>query len=478
MSAARPPFALKWARVGTAFLPFADAASKELPLPRLLRLSLFQISVGMAAVLLTGTLNRVMILELGIPAWVVALMVSIPLLFAPFRALMGYKSDTHKSVLGWRRVPYIWFGSLMQFGGFAVLPFALMVMSGDGQWPPFVGTIGAAIGFFFVGIGMHMTQTAGLALATDLATEETRPRVVALLYVMLLVGMLISSMVFGAFLSDFSGLRLIQVIQGTAALTMGLNLIALWKQEAKNTALTSRTNIHPSFSESWARFATNGRTMRLLVAVGLGSAAFSMQDVLLEPYGGEVLGLSVGQTTGLTALWAAGALAGFAYAASQLAKAADPHRLAGIGIMIGVVAFSLVIFSAPLQSVSMMRIGVTMIGLGSGMFSVSLLICAMALAKDGDAGLALGAWGAVQASATGLAALVGGILRDVMGSIAASGGLGTALISPATGYQFVYHIEIMLLFASLIALGPLARRVAGDPDPQYAPKFGLTEFPT
>ena len=260
MSATRTPFALKWARIGSAFLPFADAASKELPLPRLLRLSLFQISVGMAAVLLTGTLNRVMILELGIPAWVVALMVSIPLLFAPFRALIGFKSDTHKSVLGWRRVPYIWFGSLMQFGGFAILPFALMVMSDDGQWPPFVGTIGAAIGFFFVGIGMHMTQTAGLALATDLATEETRPRVVALLYVMLLVGMLISSIVFGAFLSDFSGLRLIQVIQGTAALTMGLNLIALWKQEAKNTALTARSKIHPTFSETWAKFASNART--------------------------------------------------------------------------------------------------------------------------------------------------------------------------------------------------------------------------
>jgi MFS transporter, BCD family, chlorophyll transporter len=478
MSNARTPFALKWARIGTAFLPFADAASLELPLSRLLRLSLFQISVGMAAVLLTGTLNRVMILELGIPAWIVALMVSIPLLFAPFRALIGFKSDTHKSVLGWRRVPYIWFGTLLQFGGFAVLPFALMVMSGDGHWPAWVGVIGGAIGFFLVGIGMHMTQTAGLALATDLATEETRPRVVALLYVMLLIGMLIASLLFGALLADFSGLRLVQVIQGTAALTMGLNLIALWKQEARNTVLTAPERNHPSFAQSWTKFTSNARTVRLLVAVGLGSAAFSMQDVLLEPYGGEVLGLSVGATTGLTALWALGALAGFAYAASQLAKAADPHRLAAIGIIVGVVAFSLVIFSAPMQSVLMMRAGVTLIGLGSGVFSVSLLICAMALAEDGDAGMALGAWGAVQASANGLAALLGGALRDIMGSVAASGRLGEALNTAATGYQFVYHIEILLLFASLIALGPLARRVAPGSPPTQAPKFGLTEFPT
>ena len=122
----------KWQRVATRFLPFADAATPELPLPRLLRLSLFQITCGMAAVLLTATLNRVMIVELHMPALLVAVMVSIPLLFAPARALIGFKSDNHRSALGWKRVPYIWFGTLMHFGGFAILPFALLVMSRGG----------------------------------------------------------------------------------------------------------------------------------------------------------------------------------------------------------------------------------------------------------------------------------------------------------------------------------------------------------
>ena len=124
-----------WTHVGTRFLPFADAATPELPLGRLLRLSLFQVSVGMAVVLLIGTLNRVMIVELGVPAWLVAVMVSLPLVFAPFRALVGFRSDTHRSVLGWRRVPYIWMGTLLQFGGFAIMPFALIVLSGDTQRP-------------------------------------------------------------------------------------------------------------------------------------------------------------------------------------------------------------------------------------------------------------------------------------------------------------------------------------------------------
>lgn len=178
-----------WIALGPRYLPFADAATAELPLGRLLRLSLFQVSVGMAVVLLNGTLNRVMIVELEVPTWLVALMVSLPLVFAPFRALVGFRSDTHRSVLGWKRVPYIWLGTMLQFGGFAIMPFALLVLSGDTHGPAWIGDAGAALAFLLVGAGLHTTQTAGLALATDLAPESARPRVVAFLYVMSLVGM-------------------------------------------------------------------------------------------------------------------------------------------------------------------------------------------------------------------------------------------------------------------------------------------------
>ena len=99
-----------------------------------------------------------------------------PLLFAPLRVLIGHRSDHHRSILGWRRVPFIWFGTLLQFGGLAVLPFAMLVMSGGGVGPAWLGQAGAALGFLLVGAGMHMTQTVGLALATDLAPAEARPR--------------------------------------------------------------------------------------------------------------------------------------------------------------------------------------------------------------------------------------------------------------------------------------------------------------
>jgi MFS transporter, BCD family, chlorophyll transporter len=85
----------------------------------------------MATVLLLGTLNRVMIVELSVAAIVVAAMIALPVLSAPFRALLGFRSDTHRSAIGWKRVPYLWFGSLWQLGGLAMMPFALLVLGGD-----------------------------------------------------------------------------------------------------------------------------------------------------------------------------------------------------------------------------------------------------------------------------------------------------------------------------------------------------------
>jgi BCD family chlorophyll transporter-like MFS transporter len=479
MNAAAKPtnrkFALMWTRVSPRFLPFADAATPDLPLSRLLRLSLFQVSVGMAAVLLLGTLNRVMIVELGVAAWLVSTMVALPLLAAPFRALIGFKSDTHRSFLGWRRVPYIWMGTLIQFGGLAIMPFALILLSGDNRGPAWLGHAGAALAFLAVGAGLQTTQTAGLALATDLATEETRPRVVALMYVMLLLGMVVSGFIFGLLLQNFSPLRLIQVVQGAATVTLLLNLIALWKQEPRNPGKTAPHFPRPAFRETWTAFVTQPGARRFLFALGLGTAGFNLQDIILEPYGGEILGLAVGQTTTLTAMMSGGALAAFALAARWLGRGMDPHRVAGLGVAFGAMAFGAVIFANPLESALVFRIGTTLIGFGGGLFSVGTLTAAMSLDREGRTGLALGAWGAVQATCAGLSIAAGGAFRDVVSALANEGVLGEALRGAATGYGFVYVVEIVLLFATLPAIGPLVRNRKSAR--QASSKFGLAEFP-
>jgi len=461
-------------------LPFSDAVSDQLPLAQLLRLSLFQISVGMASVMLLGTLNRVMIVELSVMAWIVAIMIAIPVLVAPFRALLGFRSDTYRSAIGWKRIPYLWFGSLWQFGGLAIMPMGLLVLSGDQvAGPEWAGEVGAALAFLLTGLGMHMTQTAGLALAADRATDETRPQVVALLYVMFLVGMGVSAVIIGTLLRDFSALRLVQVVQGAAVVTIVLNIIALWKQE-KVAPMTreQREAPRPAFADAWRDLTANPDALRLLIVVFLGTLAFNMQDVLLEPYGGEILGLSVSSTTLLTAMWAIGALLGFGLAARWLKNNVDPHRMAGRGVLMGLLAFCAVIFAAPLNSSALFFAGAFGIGIGGGLFAVSTLTSAMSLTTTGTAGkgLALGAWGAAQATAAGLSIFIGGATRDIVNGAALNGTLGEALQSATTGYSVVYHIEIGVLFVTLIALGPLVR--AKPFSSSNPPPVGLADFPT
>ena len=462
-------------------LPFADAASEDLPLPRLLRLSLFQVSVGMAAALMVGTLNRVMIVELHMAAWLVALMVGLPLLAAPFRAFIGFRSDHHASALGWRRVPYLWIGTLLQFGGLAIMPFALLVLTGDGQLGlAWVGHLCAGLAFLLVGAGMQTTQTAGLALATDLSSEEARPRVVALMYVMLLLGMVGGGFITSALLQDFTEQRLVQVVQGAAVVTVLLNLIAAWKQEPRDARNRRRKDEPaPAFGPRWRAFASQPRVRRFLWATALGTAAFNMQDIVLEPYGGEILGLSVSATSLLTALMAAGALAAFALSARLLMSGADPIRVAALGAVIGLPAFSCVVFAAPMEAPSLFRIGTFGIGFGSGLFAVGTLTAAMGLEDKRHIGLALGAWGAVQATAAGLSVLGGGALRDAVSHLALAGWLGPVLQTPVTGYSTVYHLEMLMLFAALVALGPLVRRRSHrqQPGASRATRFGLADLP-
>ena len=204
--------------------------------------------------------------------------------------------------------------------------------------------------------------------------------------------------------------------------------------------------------------------------------AFGMQDVLLEPYGGQVLGMGVGATTWLTATLAGGGVAGFALASSILSRGADPARLALTGAWLGMPAFAAVTLAATLQSVGLFACGVLVIGFGAGLFGHGTLTVTMNRAPKQQTGLALGAWGAVQATAAGVAVALGGLLRDIVSAMAAQGWFGSTLAQPATGYAFVYAVEITMLAFTIyvmsglvgdtrrLLMGPHGTHLPGGPD--------------
>jgi len=453
----------KLATLGPRYLPFADVASAEVPLSRLLRLSLFQVTVGMALVLLVGTLNRVMIVELSVPATLVAGMLALPLIFAPLRTLIGFRSDVHVSALGLRRVPYIWKGTLYQFGGFAIMPFALLVLSGYGEAidaPRWIGYSSAALAFLLVGAGVHMVQTVGLALATDLVKEEDQPKVVGLMYVMLLVGMAASALIFGAILENYTPGRLIQVIQGAAVTTVALNLTAMWQQEARNRdrAQAMKAAKPTSFANAWTLLINTHGMTRMLCVIGLGTFGFGMADVLLEPYGGQALGLSVASTTKLTALLAVGTLIGFTLASRRIGAGATPERISLWGTCLGVPGFAAIILSSLGAGVPLFLLGTFGIGLGAGLFGHATLTAVIRAAPKDRIGLALGAWGAVQATAAGLGIALGGVVRDLVLVFGADTGLRVE-----TPYTLVFMIEILFLALAISALTPGVWRRSAKP---------------
>ena len=284
--------------------------------------------------------------------------------------------------------------------------------------------------------------------------SKSQPKVVGLMYVMLLFGMIVSALGFGAFLADFTPGRLVQVIQGAAVATIVLNGISLWKQETRGQALrTPSARRQPSFAESWDSFTQGDRVIRRLAAVGLGTMAFSMEDVLLEPYGGQVLRLAVGDTTKLTAALAVGGLLGFWLASP------NPQPWGG-----------------PVPNGECRRAGrrprlLPSDPVGAGDVAVAVRFgnaadrlrgrAIRARDVDGDhESRAQGAvrprsgrMGAVQASAAGIAIALGGVIRDSVAGYASATAFGAA-----SAYDIVYAIEIVLLLATLVLMSPLIRR--------------------
>ena len=199
---------------------------------------------------------------------------------------------------------------------------------------------------------------------------------------MLLAGMFFSALIFGWLLRDFSAIRLIRVVQGAAVLTLVLNLVALWKQEPRGLAVRVGVSSAKTFRGAWQSVSGEPRTKRLFLATALGTAGFTMQDLLLEPFGGQIMGLSVGATTGLTAILAGGMLLAFAFSAKRLNNGMDAHRLAAYGALLGVFAFAMIAIVSTFQSRWLFAAGVSLIGVGGGLFAVGTLTAAMGLAKD------------------------------------------------------------------------------------------------
>lgn len=411
------------------------------------RLGLFQLGIGLSLAPITGTLNRVLIDDIGIAAALVAILISLHYFVSPVRAFIGYRSDKARSLGKWR-TPYIVLGVMLTYGGLATAPFALILMSGDGVVPVWVAFPACMLIFLAYGIGINIVETIYLALVSDITPPKERGKVLSALWVMLIMGTVISAIIVSGFLETYSHRRLIEVMQGSAVVFVILTVIALWQQERLNPdgSVVSRVEtvrVRLSLWES-IRMLGGQRTLQgLFVVIFIATMAFATHDVLLEPYGGQVLGMTVSETMELTALWGIMTLVGVVSAGWLLWRKVSPVVLIGVGCAIGLLGFGVISYASDVALVTPFRIGVGFISLGRGLFLVGCIILVMSLTDVSHAGLFLGVWGIVQGLAQGFGTIGGGVVRDLAQYLTGS---------VVLGYTIVYTASLVLLLSVILIL--------------------------
>jgi MFS transporter, BCD family, chlorophyll transporter len=433
--------------------------------PGILRLGLVQTALGAVVVLTTSAINRVMVVELALAATVPGLLVGLHYAVQMLRPRMGHGSD-----VGGRRTPWIIGGTAVLALGGTGAAVAVAVVEAAGL---FAGLAVAALAFLLIGAGIASAGTSLLVLLAGRVAPERRAAAASLVWIMMIAGFVATTAAAGRLLDPYSPGRLVAVSAGVCALAFLLAALAVWGVEpprrlapapAADAAATAAIPERPAFGDALRQVWAEPDARRFAAFVFVSMLAYSAQDLVVEPFGGAVFALSLGETTRLASVQHAGVLLGMvAVALAGSVRAADPaarlRRLTVGGCMgaalavLGLAVLGLLAEVRPLPAICFT------VGLGDGIFAAGAIASMMHLAgRDGEerSGLRMGVWGAAQATAFGLGGLAGTAAVD-----AARFALGAA---PAAAYAMVFAADALLfLWAAALAVrvGRGARAAAG-----------------
>ena len=404
-----------------------------------IRLGLLHVAVAITFVAINGVLNRVMIHDLGIFSTVVAGLVVIPYLFSPAQVWIGQYSDTHP-FWGYRRTPYILLGILLCIGGTALTPHAAVLIAQN-------FTLGIGLGvlaFGAWGIGYNLAVVSYLSLASDLSTEEQRSRTIAVMWFMMITSIIITAITLGRALEQYSQAQLVNVFNGACLAALLIAAVGLVGLEPRNMA-------HPTQSRASQQAAIravvgNPQARLFFCYLVLLLVALLGQDILLEPFGATAFGMSVQETTQLTALWGGTTLVALLLCGFGLSRWMDKKSGATLGGVIATVGLCLIGLSGSLHAAALFKPGIGILGFGTGIATTTNLALMLDMTTAEQAGLFIGAWGVADAMSRGLGALLGGIVRDLV--IWLSGNV-------SLGYITVFFIEAGFLLIALMLLRQL-----------------------
>ena len=433
------------------------------------RLGLFNLALGLMAVLTLAVLNRVMISELGIPATITAGTLALSQFIAPVRVLFGQLSDT-KPIFGRHRTGYVRIGAIVLsaavFLAVQIVWQLGTVVRANGGWLWNSQTIGwtalLAMIMAIYGIAVSSSSTPFTALLVDISEESQRSKLVAVVWSMLMVGIVIGGISGSIVLKNINSegvaagqipLENLQapinsVFAVVPFIVISLAFIATWGIEKKYSRFNQKANNTEREDK-----ITLGRSLKILTASRQTGIFFSflclftvslfMQEAVLEPYGGEVFGMSIAQTTQLNANWGIGILLGYSLTGFLIVPRLGKKLTTKLGCFLVAASFILIILAGFTQEQAILKSAIVLFGIAAGMATIGGISLMLDLTAAETAGTFIGAWGLAQAMSRALATVIGGVILDV----------GRAIFSvPVLAYGTVFATQALAMIVAVSIL--------------------------
>jgi MFS transporter, BCD family, chlorophyll transporter len=430
------------------------------PLPPLswlgiIRLGLVQTALGAIVVLTTSTLNRIMVVELALPAMLPGLLVGLHYAMQIFRPRLGYGSD-----LGGRRTPWI-------LGGMAVLAAGGVLAAVATAWMAtqlLAAIVLAVLAFIMIGIGVGAAGTSILVLLATRTHPSRRSAAASVAWVMMIAGFIVTTVTAGRALDPYSGARLIAVSSAVSVIAMVLATIGVWKIEGEASPRTDQraTSRDASFAQGLRDVWAEPRARRFAIFIFVSMLAYSAQDLILEPFAGTVFGMTPGETTQLSGVQHGGALIGMILVPVINMLVPSWRTRTTPWIIGGCLASALALLSLALAAAIgpawPLRLSVLSLGVTNGVYAIAAIGAMMNLVDAGHRdreGTRMGLWGASQAISFGIGGFLGTLASD---------GARHLLSSPSLSYALVFATEAgLFVLAAYLAIWigkPLIRNEA------------------
>ena len=387
-----------------------------------IQLGLIHLAVAMTLVPINSTLNRIMIKELSISATLVAVMTTLPYLVSPFQVAIGSFSDRYP-ILGFHRTPYILVGLLLCVGGVVLSPQIAFVLV-DNFW---LGLIIGILAFGAWGVGYNLAAVAYLSLATELYEEKERGRTIAIMWVMMILGIIFTAAILGRLVDPYSEAALQRSfwMVGIAALFLGS--AGLIRLEDRSSSDSKPGSDRQSLSTMARAILGNSQPRLFFAYLVILLAALLGQDILLEPFAAEAFNLSVGQTTQITSFWGVFVLLALIIT-GWLETKLPKRQIANRGGWIAFLGFSLITISGIHLNQILFYLGVLFLGVGTGVSTVSNLSLMLDMTVDGKVGMYIGAWGMANAFSRLIGSVLGGVVRDLITTLTGNSVMGYVIV--------------------------------------------------